>query len=63
MQLAGGAPQTLNSILNGSLYYLGPTENFCQTFRTKKSLDTEAQKLLHTVLQFAAQGLSRAIFS
>eukprot|EP01050_Picozoa_sp_SAG11_P010203 SAG11_NODE_1009_length_6204_cov_54.921149_5_plen_168_part_00 len=36
-------------------------KHFCQTLRGKKSIDTEAQKLLRPVLESAAQGLSRAI--
>eukprot|EP01050_Picozoa_sp_SAG11_P059747 SAG11_NODE_38885_length_247_cov_4.864865_1_plen_49_part_10 len=37
--------------------FSGLPKHFCQTFRAKKSIDTEAQKLLRPVLESAAQGL------
>eukprot|EP01050_Picozoa_sp_SAG11_P045532 SAG11_NODE_22762_length_400_cov_1.574751_1_plen_62_part_01 len=36
-------------------------QNFCQTFRAKKSIDTESQKLLRPVLESGLSGPSYAV--
>eukprot|EP01050_Picozoa_sp_SAG11_P039824 SAG11_NODE_16960_length_532_cov_4.256351_1_plen_62_part_10 len=62
MQPAGGlhVQKSYGGMIPLSFYdrFSGLPQNFCQTFRAKKSIDTEAQKLLTPVLESAAQGLS-----